>query len=101
MSSDETLQTAESQNNQVWNKSKVSLGWSNIFQAYTNYNYNQDTNNYYTDYGYPVQEQDQGLLYNPLTFNTERQGLEFFLTAPLVITAFIAALFGGENMAKK
>ena len=30
-----------------------------------------------------------------MVFNQERQGLEAFLTAPLVVTAFIAALFGG------
>ena len=44
---------------------------------------------YYPDYGYPVQQasiSDPGL---------ERQGLEAALGAPIIITAFAAAVVGG------
>merc|ERR1711862_82074 len=86
---DETLQTAESlQNNQN--------------QAY-DYNYNQDTSAsatsltspYYPDYGYATAVQTQQDPVNPFLLSQDRQGLETFITAPIVITAFIAALFGG------
>ena len=62
------------------------------FQAY--YTYGQDSNNYYSDYGYQL-PQEASL--NPFSLTQERTGgLEAFLTAPLVVTAFIAALFGGK-----
>ena len=63
------------------------------FKAY--YTYGQDANNYYSDYGYQV-PQEASL--DPFSLSQDRTGgLEAFITAPLVVTAFIAALFGGRS----
>merc|ERR1711892_854060 len=54
--------------------------------------YPEDTSQYYPDYGYPPQQS-----YPESSFSStlDRQGIEAVLGAPLVITAFIAALLGG------
>ena len=54
--------------------------------------YPEDNSQYYPDYGYPSQPS-----YPESSFSStlDRQGLETVLGAPLVITAFVAALFGG------
>jgi hypothetical protein len=54
--------------------------------------YPEDSSQYYPDYGYPSQPS-----YPESSFSStlERQGLEIALGAPLVITAFVAALLGG------
>eukprot|EP00090_Calanus_glacialis_P003321 TRINITY_DN12455_c0_g1_i8.p1 TRINITY_DN12455_c0_g1~~TRINITY_DN12455_c0_g1_i8.p1 ORF type:complete len:165 (-),score=35.68 TRINITY_DN12455_c0_g1_i8:600-1094(-) len=54
--------------------------------------YPEDNSQYYPDYGYPSQPS-----YPESSFSStlDRQGLETVLGAPLVITAFVAALLGG------
>jgi len=54
--------------------------------------YPEDNSQYYPDYGYPPQ---QSYPESSLSSTLDRQGLETVLGAPLVITAFIAALVGG------
>ena len=49
--------------------------------------YYGDDSQYYPDYGYNSQDSTPSLL--------DRQGIETVLGAPLVITAFVAALVGG------
>jgi len=54
--------------------------------------YPEDNSQYYSDYGYPQNPSPPG----PSFFSQlDRQGLETILGAPLVITAFAAAFFGG------
>ena len=72
-------------------------------QAYNyNYNYNQEAAGsvYYPDYGYAStgQHAEPSQLGQYLFSQDRTGGLEAFITAPLVVTAFIAALFGGEIM---
>ena len=107
---DETLQTAESQQNNQVRARCINAGQCTLHktvlvsQAAYNYNYNQDTSAsatslsspYYPDYGYAAAVQTQPDPLNPFLFSQERQGLATFITAPIVITAFIAALFGGD-----
>ena len=54
--------------------------------------YPEDNSQYYPDYGYPPQQS-----YPESSFSSvlDRQGIETVLAAPIVITAFIAALLGG------
>jgi len=54
--------------------------------------YPEENLQYYPDYGYPPQQS-----YPESSFSStlDRQGLETVLGAPLVITAFIAAMVGG------
>jgi len=54
--------------------------------------YPEDNSQYYPDYGYPPQQS-----YPESSFSStlDRQGIEAVLGAPLVITAFIAAVLGG------
>jgi len=54
--------------------------------------YPEDNSQYYPDYGYPPQTS-----YPESSFSSvlDRQGIETLIGAPLVITAFIAALIGG------
>ena len=54
--------------------------------------YPVDNSQYFPDYGYPSQSS-----YPESSFSStlERQGLEIAFGAPLVITAFVAALLGG------
>jgi len=54
--------------------------------------YPEDNLQYYPDYGYPQQQSYPESSFSSLL---DRQGLETVLAAPLVITAFIAALIGG------
>ena len=74
-------------------------------QAYNyNYNYNQEAAGsvYYPDYGYAStgQHAEPSQLGQYLFSQDRTGGLEAFITAPLVVTAFIAALFGGEKIVK-
>jgi len=54
--------------------------------------YAEDNSQYYPDYGYPPHTS-----YPESSFSSvlDRQGIETLIGAPLVITAFIAALVGG------
>jgi len=54
--------------------------------------YPEDNSQYYPDYGYPPQQSYPESSFSSLL---DRQGLETIVAAPLVITAFIAALIGG------
>ena len=65
----------------------------NLVSQYYNYNNAEaGTNPYYPDYSYTQPSAPSSL---SSIFSVERQGFEAVLTAPLVLTAFIAALFGG------
>ena len=54
--------------------------------------YPEDNSQYYPDYGYPSQP---SLAESSFSSTLDRQGLEIALGAPLVVTAFAAALLGG------
>lgn len=54
--------------------------------------YPEDSSQYYPDYGYPSQPSSPGPAFSS---QLDRQGLEAVLGAPVVITAFAAALLGG------
>ena len=54
--------------------------------------YPEDNSQYYPDYGYSSQP---SLAESSFSSSLDRQGLETVLGAPLVITAFAAALLGG------
>ena len=101
-SGDGTLQQIEPQQNDQVKYFTFYGNWIfNIFLFQSYYNYNQDTaaastnTQYYPDYTYNQYQQEQPV-FNPLALPQDRQGgLEALLAAPLVVTAFVAALFGG------